>query len=199
MRSSKGSSFAASCCAVAADRAGNGVSWQHPGFAPRTWPMYSGRHHADAVEWRAVDQLRAHDSIDQHVLLGIDGAIDLEGLEKQRCRGKPDHLRLREACRNVDLAYGAAGHRKPAGIFGESEPALHASGRGAGHVTRYIAHFWIVIAFDDDLVVGAKPAKLRVDRVNTGLRVRGQREGGDRNAALDQDPHGSSHWVVKHF
>jgi hypothetical protein len=42
------------------------------------------RNHADTVERRAIDQLRTHDGIDQHVLLWIDGPVDLERLEEQR-------------------------------------------------------------------------------------------------------------------
>jgi hypothetical protein len=41
-----------------------------------------GRHDADTVERRAIDQFRAYDSVDQHILLRIDGAMDLERLEE---------------------------------------------------------------------------------------------------------------------
>jgi hypothetical protein len=41
-------------------------------------------HNADTVEWRAIDQLCAHDGVDQHILLRIDRTMDLKRLEEQR-------------------------------------------------------------------------------------------------------------------
>jgi len=58
------------------------------------------RHDADAVERRTIDQLRAHDGVDQYVLLRIDGAVDLERLEEQRGRSECDHLGLRQSRRH---------------------------------------------------------------------------------------------------
>jgi len=62
-----------------------------PATAPPPTQKYAGRahlsnpgwHYADAVERRTIDQLRAHDGIDQYVLVRIDGAVDLERLEEQ--------------------------------------------------------------------------------------------------------------------
>ena len=42
------------------------------------------RHDADAVERRTIDQLRAHNGVDQDVLLSIHSTMDSERFEKQR-------------------------------------------------------------------------------------------------------------------
>ena len=50
---------------------------------PLTHLSNPGRHNADAVERRTIDQLRAYDGVDQHVLLRIDRTMDLERFEEQ--------------------------------------------------------------------------------------------------------------------
>ena len=89
------------------------------------------RHDADAVERRAVDQLRADDGVDQDVLLRIDGAMDLECLEEQRGGREGDHLGLRQSLRHGDGTDRAAGDREAARVFGKSETTLDAARFGA--------------------------------------------------------------------
>lgn len=47
---------------------------------------------ADAVEGRSVHEPRAEDCVNQHLLLRIHRAVNLEAFEEQGGRGKRDYL-----------------------------------------------------------------------------------------------------------
>src|SRR5262249_47420469 len=81
----------------------------------------SPRHHwhrRDSVLRRAVDQLVADSEVDQRVPLGVNGAVDVGALEKDRGAGGIDLLAILQGCEiNGDRPDLAAGNRKPRGIF----------------------------------------------------------------------------------
>lgn len=122
------------------------------------------RHRADAVFRAALDDPIAVGHIDQHIALGVEEAHDLKRLEDEAAVFVEDLLAVLDLAKELyrpDLAAGDAGVAR---VLGHAHGAFNAAGLGPGDVTGDTPNFGVVEAVNHDLVVGAEPSKMRVDR-----------------------------------
>jgi hypothetical protein len=122
------------------------------------------RHRADAVLGATLDNPIAVRYINQHIVLAVEEAHDLELLEHEAAVLIEDALAVLKLAENLDRADLTTGNASVTRILRQAQFALYPTRLRPGDVTDNALDFGVVEAVDDDLVAGTKQAKMRADR-----------------------------------